>query len=282
MGRVKASRRRVVATYTILVLWAFFCLAPLYWVFSTSIKSPTEATTWPPSLIPHSVTLNNYIDIFTRSRTFGFPPFMNSAIYGIGTVIATLVLCSLSGYAFSRYRFRGRTALMFAILFLNMLPGLAKIIPLYVMYIRYGLYDTRIGLIMLYTVAEIPLGTWLMKGYFDTIPKETEEAALVDGASVFQSFRHVTLPLALPGLGAVAVVAFNGAWNEYLTALILTRSAAIRPYTVALGAFAAEYGQVDWNYVAAAAVVSMLPIILLFTVFQRYFITGLGAGAVKG
>jgi multiple sugar transport system permease protein len=282
MGRVKASPRRVVATYTILVLWALFCLLPLYWVFSTSIKSRTEATTWPPSVIPHSVTLNNYVDIFTRSRTFGFPPFINSAIYGLGTVLATLTLCSLSGYAFSRYRFRGRTALMFAILFLNMLPGLAKIIPLYVMYIRYGLYDTRIGLIMLYTVAEIPLGTWLMKGYFDTIPKETEEAAMVDGASALQSFRHVTLPLALPGLGAVAVVAFNGAWNEYLTALILTRSAAIRPYTVALGAFAAEYGQVEWNYVAAAAVVSMLPIILLFTVFQRYFITGLGAGAVKG
>jgi ABC-type glycerol-3-phosphate transport system permease component len=214
------------------------------------------------------------------SRTWLSP--MNTLELALGTVLATLLLCSLSGYAFSRYRFRGRTALMFAILFLNMLPGLAKIIPLYVMYIRYGLYDTRIGLIMLYTVAEVPLGTWLMKGYFDTIPKETEEAALVDGASALQSFRHVTLPLALPGLGAVAVVAFNGAWNEYLTALILTRSAAIRPYTVALGAFAAEYGQVDWNYVAAAAVVSMLPIILLFTVFQRYFITGLGAGAVKG
>ena len=282
MGAGRVRLRRVVATYSILVVWALFCLLPMYWIFSTSIKSPDEATTWPPSIIPKSVTLNNYVDIFTRSRTFGWPPFINSAIYGVGTVLITVLITSLSGFAFSRYRFRGRGALMFAILFLNMLPGLAKIIPLYVMYIRYGLYDSRLGLILLYTVGEIPLGTWLMKGYFDTVPKETEEAALVDGASALKAFRHVTLPMALPGIGAVAVISFNGAWNEYLTALILTRSAAVRPYTVALGAFAAEYGQVEWNYIAAAAVVSMLPIIVLFSVFQRYFITGLGAGAVKG
>lgn len=282
MGAGRVRLRRIVATYTILVFWALVCLLPLYWIFSTSIKSPTEATTWPPSIVPRSMTLNNYVDIFTKSRTFGWPPFINSAIYGVGTVLITIVITSLSGFAFSRYRFRSRGALMFAILFLNMLPGLAKIIPLYVMFVRYGLYDSRIGLILLYTVGEIPLGTWLMKGYFDTVPRETEEAALVDGASALTAFRHVTLPMALPGIGAVAVISFNGAWNEYLTALILTRSAAVRPYTVALGAFAAEYGQVEWNYIAAAAVVSMLPIIVLFSVFQRYFITGLGAGAVKG
>jgi multiple sugar transport system permease protein len=282
MGSGRIRLRRKILTYTILILWALFCLLPLYWIFSTSIKSPQEVTTFPPSLIPQSFTLSNFVDIFTKSRTFGIPPFLNSAGYGFGTVILTLIICSLSGYAFSRYRFAGRGLLMFAILFLNMLPGLAKIIPLYVMFIRYGLYDTRLGLIILYAIGEIPLGTWLMKGYFDTIPHEMEEAAMVDGASTLQTFKQITLPLALPGLGAVAVVAFNGAWNEYLSALILTSSREIRPYTVALGAFAGEFGQVEWNYLSAAAVVSMLPIIILFGVFQRYFISGLGAGAVKG
>ena len=279
-GRVGASR--VIFTYAVLTGWALFCLLPLYWVFSTAIKSPQEVTAWPPSFIPQTFTLENFVDIFTRSRTFGIPPFVNSAIYGFGTVGLTLVVCSLSGYAFSRYRFSGRGLLMFAILFLNMLPGLAKIIPLYVMFIHYGLYDTRVGLILLYTIGEIPLGTWLMKGYFDTIPREMEEAAMVDGASTFQAVWRITLPLALPGLGAVAVIAFNGAWNEYLNPLILTSSREVRPYTVALSAFAGEFGQVQWNYIASAAVVSMLPIIILFGVFQRYFIAGLGTGAVKG
>jgi multiple sugar transport system permease protein len=282
MGSRHASLPQAVMTYAVLIVWALFCLLPLYWIFSASIKSPDEVTGWPPSLVPQSFTFDNFIGLFTRSRTFGFAPFVNSAIYGVGTVLAVVVICTLSGFAFSRYRFSGRGILMFAILFLNMLPGLAKIIPLYVMYTQYGLYNTRIGLILLYAIAEIPLGTWVMKGYFDTIPREMEEAAMVDGASTFQTVRRITMPLALPGLGAVAVVSFNGAWNEYLAALILTSSQDIRPYTVALSAFAGENGQVAWGYLSAASVVSMLPIIALFAMFQRYFVTGLGAGAVKG
>jgi ABC-type glycerol-3-phosphate transport system permease component len=282
MGRGRVSWARVVTTYSILIGAAIFFLLPLYWVFSTAFKSAQEAMSFPPSFIPRTLTLENFFVIFTESRTLGFLPFVNSAVYGLGTVLLTLGVCSLAGYAFSRYRFPGRWLLMLAILFLNMLPGLAKIIPLYVMFIDYHLYNTRLGLILLYSIAEVPLGTWLMKGYFDSIAGEVEEAAQVDGASLWQVLRYITLPLALPGLGAVAVVAFNSAWNQYYLPLILTESRDIRPYTVALSAFVGEYGTVEWHYIAAASIAGLLPTVLLFALFQRQFISGLGSGAVKG
>jgi len=277
----RPSRTLRIFTYTILILWAFFCLAPLYWIFSTAFKPPAEAEAYPPTFIPRSITLENFVYIFTKSRNFGVMPFLNSFIYASGTALLTVGICSLSGYALSRYRFPGRRWIGVAMFFLNMLPALSKLIALYIMYSRLGLYDTRIGLILLYTAGQVAFGTWVMKGYFDSIPLDLEEAARVDGASPWQCLLYVTLPLSLPGMGAVAVNAFSSGWDEFMLALTLTQSKELRPYTVALSALVGEYGRVAWHHVSAAGVVSLLPIVLLFVIFQRAFVAGLSAGGTK-
>ncbi len=281
MGRGPVRKGWKVFTYSVLIAYSLFCLVPLLWVFSTSLKSKAEAQAFPPTLWPHSLHLENYLIPF-QSRQFGPFPFLNSVIYALGTVLLTLILTTLSGFAFSRYRFRGRQLLFLLILFLDMMPGVAKLVPLYILYVRYGLYDSRLGIVLLFTVMLVPLGTWIMKGYFDRIPRELEECALIDGTTRLGSLRHVTLPLAAPGLGALAVIAFMDAWNHFTYPLILLSSQDRVPYTVAIYNFVGDYGRVEWHIVSAVSVISVLPLVALFVVFQRTLVSGLTGGALKG
>lgn len=270
------------AVYAVLILYAVITIAPLYWVFSTAFKPESEAYRYPPTLVPMQPTLDNFVTIFTESRTFGVRPYINSTIYGLGTALLTALLSVSAGYGFSRFRFPGRDPLLLGMLFVNMLPGLAMMVPFFKLYVGLGLYDTYVGLIFVYGVGAAPFAAWLMKGYIDTIPLELEEAALVDGCTRIQALYRVTARLAAPGSAAVAVVAFRGAWDDFSAALMLTSSDRIRPYTVAMYKFVGEYGEVTWHLIATAAVVSILPVVLAFSLFQKYFIAGLTGGALKG
>jgi multiple sugar transport system permease protein len=281
MGHGPVSRRWKAFTYAILIVYTVFCIAPLLWVFSTSLKSKEESNRFPPTLIPHSLHFENYLVPF-QSRFFGTYPFVNSLTYALGTVVLTLTITTLSGFAFSRFRFKGRQLWFLLILFLDMMPGVAKLVPLYLLYVRYGLYDSRIGLILVYSVMLVPLGTWIMKGYFDRIPRELEECALIDGTTRLGSLWRITLPLAAPGLGALAVIAFMDAWNHFTYPLILLSSQELLPYTVAIYTFVGDYGRIEWPVISAVSVISVLPLAALFVVFQRTLVRGLTGGAMKG
>lgn len=281
MGHGPVSRLWKAFTYTVLIVYALFCFVPLLWVFSTSLKSTAEANRFPPTLIPQSMHFENYLIPF-QSKSFGTYPFFNSLSYALGTVVLALTITTLSGFAFSRFRFKGRQLWFLLILFLDMMPGVAKLVPLYLLYIRYGLYDTRFGLILVYSVMLVPLGTWIMKGYFDRIPRELEECALIDGTTRLGSLWRVTLPLAAPGLGAVAVITFMEAWNHFTYPLILLSSQAKLPYTVAIYSFVGDYGRIEWPAISAVSVISVLPLTALFVVFQRTLVRGLTGGALKG
>jgi len=269
------------AVYSLLLAYLFVTFAPLYWIFSATFKTQAEAHRFPPTLVPETFTLENLARVFTDSRVFGARPFLNSVAIALGTAGLTAVLGFLAGYGFARHEFPGKDVLLTGMLFINLIPRLATIIPIFRMFSFYDLYDSYTGLILLHGITVAPFAAWLLKGYIDTIPVELDESALMDGCSRPRAMLKIVLPLAAPGTAAVAVFGFREAWNDFTSALILTTSAEIRPYTVALYRFVGEQGQVEWNLIAAATFISIVPVLVAFGVFQRYFVSGLTGGALK-
>ncbi len=267
-----------IITYLILIFWAVFTIMPLYWLLSTTFKPSSEAIGYPPTLIPRNPTLKNFNILLFQSK-FGFKSYLNSIIISLGATLISTMSAMLAGYGFSRFGFPFKNQILVLILLLQMIPLLAVIIPLYKLFSLYGLYDTRIGLVLVYAVRTVSMNTWLLKGYFDTVPVEIEEAALIDGCSRLQAFYRVSLPIAIPGVAAAAIFAFFRSWNEFMIAMTLTST--VRPYTVELYRFIGEHGDVDWSLLATASFIAIVPVLVLFSFFQKYFIIGLAGGALK-
>lgn len=267
-----------IAIYIVLVVFAILTLTPLYWLLSSTFKTSTEAIGYPPTLFPKNPTLQNFARLFD-ARNFNFKSFYHSLIVSFGAMVLSCIVATLAGYGLSRLKFPGKKLIMVGIMFFQMVPVLALIIPLYQIFSTYKLYNTHIGLILIYATLSAPMNTWILKGYFDTIPDAIEEAAMIDGLSQPQAFFRIALPIAAPGLSASAIFAFFKAWNEYIVAMTLTSS--MRPYTVELYRFIGEQGEVDWSLLGTAAFIAIVPIFLLFSFAQKYFIIGLSGGAVK-
>ena len=205
----------------------------------------------------------------------------NSAIVSIGTTILGLALAIPAGYAFSRFRFRGRDYAMFSFLLVQMFPGVIILVPYFLVMKALGLLNTSLGLILAYSVTALPLCVWMLKGFFDTVPKELEEAALVDGCSQNQVFWKIILPLSLPAVAVTALFSFLAAWNEFLLALTFNTSEEMYTLPVGLASLISSTGQA-WGDFAAASLLVSLPVVILFIAFQRFLIEGLSAGGVKG
>ncbi len=267
-----------ITTYLLLVLWALFTIMPLYWLLSATFKPPDEAIGYPPTLLPRQPTLSNFGNLLFQSR-FGFKSYLNSMVIAVGAMLISTFFAMLAGFGFSRFKFPFRQQILVLILLLQMVPLLAVIIPLYKLYSLYGLYDTRVGLMFVYAVRTVSMNTWLLKGYFDTIPIEIEEAALIDGCSRLRAFFRVSFPIAAPGVAAASIFAFFRSWNEFMIAMTLTST--VRPYTVELYRFIGEHGDVDWSLLATASFIAIVPVLILFSFFQKYFIIGLAGGALK-
>lgn len=267
-----------ITTYLLLIFWALFTIMPLYWLFSATFKSPDEAIGFPPTLLPSRPTLGNFSNLLLHSK-FGFKSYINSGITAVGAMLISTFFAMLAGFGFSRFKFPFRQQIIVLILLLQMIPLLAVIIPLYKLYSSYGLYDTRVGLMFVYAVRTVSMNTWLLKGYFDTIPIEIEEAALIDGCSRLRAFLRVSFPIAMPGVAAAAIFAFFRSWNEFMIAMTLTST--VRTYTVELYRFIGEHGDVDWSLMATASFIAIVPVLILFSIFQKYFIIGLAGGALK-
>jgi multiple sugar transport system permease protein len=273
----------------LLVLWS---LAPIYWVVISSISTRIELYSVPfKHWIPQSPTLQNYIDVFTtgpKYRAGGFLPsatllysgVRNSILVALLAAALLSVLASLAGYAFARLNFRGRSFLFFMMLLLVPLPIWVSLIALFQLMSVLGLIDTKLGLVLLFVAYGAPLYVWLMQTYIRATPRDIEEAALIDGASRFRALRDVVLPVAFPGLVSVFLVAFLTVWNAFLIPLIFTNSESAQPLTVVLSLFIGQY-EVAWEAMSAAAVVTILPPVVMALFFQRYIVRGLALGAVQ-
>lgn len=268
-----------VATYVVLGSVILYSLFPLLWTFLTSIKVESDIVTSTMQYIPQRATFDNYVAIWQRS---GFPTLVtNSAIVTATTMIICLTIGTLAAYGFSRYQFRGRNALLLFYLVIRMFPVVLLIIPLFVMMRNVGLLDSRFGLALAYTTFLLPLCIWMLKGFFDAIPADLEDSARIDGCTRLGALFRIVLPLARAGLVATAVFIAIAAWNEFLFALMLTTSQGSRTWPVGLQLMVGEF-QLPWGSLSAGGIISILPVILFFSIVQQSLIRGLTAGAVKG
>jgi ABC-type glycerol-3-phosphate transport system permease component len=251
---------------------------PLYWTVLSSLV-PERQLAEPARLVPPVLTADHYRDLFTE-RDFWTPIKSSLGVAGTTTLLC-VTLGSLCAYALARLQFTGRTAILAFILAISMFPQITIISPLYACLRALGLIDTYPGLVLPYLTFAMPLTVWLLVGFFQALPRELEEAAMVDGAGRVTTFVRIVLPLALPGLVTTAIITFIYCWNEFLFALSFTVSPARRTVPVAVALFRGQY-QVPWGQILAATVVATAPVALLVLAFQRRIVRGLTAGAVKG
>ena len=256
-----------------------FAIFPIVWALLTSLKEEAAIITTVMQYIPEKITFQNYVDIWTRSN---FPILLtNSAITTAMTVVICATLGTLASYAIARFQFRGRRELMLFYLVIRMFPAVMIIIPLFILMRNVGLLDSRLGLALAYTTFLLPVFIWMMKGFFDAVPLELEDAARIDGCSRIGAMIRVILPLVVGGLVATAVFVAIGAWNEFLFALMMTTSTGSRTWPVGLQLMVGEF-QLPWGTLAAGGIVSIVPVVILFALVQRALVRGLTAGAVKG
>jgi multiple sugar transport system permease protein len=260
-----------------LTLYIAFVLAPLYWMFVTSIKPSDDYLAIPPVWFPKHPTYIHYTAALFAYR--GLEGLINSLVISSAATVLSAVIGTLMAYSFARFNTGGRH-LSFWVLSQRFLPPIATILPIFLIYRTLGLHDTRIGVILAYTVFTLPVTVWMMFAYFRQLPASLEEAALVDGCSRWQSFWRIAVPLAVPGIVAAAVFAFIACWTEFFFALVLTSRHAFTLPTVFrafLGFQGAQYGEAS-----SLAMVSLLPSIVLGTLVQKHLVRGLTLGAVRG
>jgi multiple sugar transport system permease protein len=260
------------------LLSAVLILVPIVWMVSAGLRPIKEILTYPPTLLPKMLTFQYFERILASPQYRHY--FMNSAVVTLTTLGLALVLGSLAAYGFSRYRFPGGKAMLMGILALLMLPQVTLIVPYFRLAHLAGLYDTLPGLIIVNTAFLLPMSTWLLKGYFDSLPEELEEAAMVDGCVRLQALWKILLPLATPGLIGVGTFVFIGSWNEYLLPVALTETLRAQTLTVGLAAFFGQYVR-DWNGIMALSTLASLPLVVIFVLLQRWVVQGIGSGAIK-
>jgi multiple sugar transport system permease protein len=272
-------RWRFRPVYLLVLAWLVGVLGPYLWMFVTSITPSSELAQSSSRVVPENPTFSAYADLLSGTAFLTY--VRNSLIVAVGTVVLTTGCALLAGTALSRYRFRGRTAVLYGILLVQLFPVILLIVPLYIELKTFGLLDSKLGLVLAYTAFALSFSTWLMKGFIDQIPVEIEEASYIDGCSRFQSFRYVILPLSRPGIAAAGTYAFIYSWNEFLLALTFTASDGSRTIPVGLRQFIGE-NIIRWEYLTAGGVLAAIPILIGFMYAQKALISGLASGAVKG
>jgi len=270
--------------HLILVAASVVALYPVLWVLKMAL-TPSQAFDPSPMPFPSHATLDNFAVVVGTHDEAGHWLFgrqlANSLIVAGATALVGLTLAGSAAYAFSRFRFPGRETALTAFLLSQIFPGVVMMIPLYILLDAAHLLDSLWGLVLVYSTTSIPFSTWMLKGYVDTLPKELEEAALMDGASRWTLFRRVILPLSRPALAVTALFSFMTAWNEYILAATFTSHPTRYTLPVVLQRYVGEHGT-DWGYFAAGSILTSVVVMGLFFALQRYLVSGLTAGSVKG
>jgi len=280
--RSRKSQRRIgdALTYLVFALALVFFGGPLLWVLSLSIRTPQDVYITSLRLIPETPTLENYTEVlYTAQFTIYLTNSLKLAVAGS---VGAMVVSAPAAYAFSRLSFRGNNALLIGVLALQMISPLVVIIPLYRYFARLNLLDSHLSTAMVYIAILVPLATWMLKGFFDGIPPDLDDAAMVDGCTRFGAFRRVTLPLILPGLTSVFVLTAILAWGEFIVPYILLSEPSLLPISIGILNFQGNYAETSTQVVAAGGVLAMLPAIATFVVLQRFIVRALTSGAIKG
>jgi ABC-type sugar transport system, permease component len=268
-----------IITYTTLFIVIVIAVFPAIWMLSTAIKIPTEQYAVPPQIIPDTPTINNFKNVLTNSKMFD--AFLNSVIITVSVVVITLLISVLAGYGLSRFKFKGSGVFKIGLLFGQMIPSVVIIIPLYFLMSRLRLLDTHFSLVLADLALTIPMGVIMLSSFFQTVPRELEEAAKIDGCSGIGALFRVVIPVAKPGLVSVTIYTYIHAWEEFLFALNLSTSSSTRTLPIAIHMFAGEF-TVDWGSTMAASTIVAFPVLLIFLVCNKYFVKGLSEGSVKG
>src|SRR4051812_29405992 len=265
--------------WVIVAVIVLYCIFPFYWMINISLKTGSDLTSG--SFYPPSPTLKNYDSIFSNGDFTR--ALLNSAVVAICTTVAALTIGSFCAYALARLRFRGKFAILAIVLSITTFPAIAIAAPLFRLWSNIGIYNTWIGLIIPNLTFALPLAIYILVSFFKEIPRDLEEAALVDGATYFQAFRKVVVPLAAPGLATAGILTFIGVWNEFLFAITLTSSSSARTVPAAIAFFTGSTQfELPLGTISAASVVISVPLIFLVLFFQKRIVAGLTAGAVKG
>lgn len=259
-----------------IVAVVLFTMFPIYWLFTTAFKQPVDVLTMPPKWL-FEVTLENFKYAFGEAHFLKY--IKNSLIVTITSTALVMLAGTPAAYSFARFN-TGGGHLLFYIISTRMMPQIAIVIPYFIIFSTIGLIDTRVGLIIIYTMFNLPIAIWLLNGFFKDVPRELEDAARVDGYTRLQVFFKVVVPLIAPGLAVTAVLCMMFAWNEFLFGFILSRSTAAT-VTVGISSFWTQRG-ILWGPLSAAAIVAIIPMVVFTMIFQKYIVRGLTFGAVKG
>ena len=266
-----------------LLLMLLYTAVPMAWMMLTSIKSQFAAMTYPPEWWPSEPTLASYRNLLDPENSVGrdfLRFFWNSLIVSTLTTILAVIVAVPAAYAFSRFRFPGRRFLFFSVLLRNMFPAVIFLVPLFILMRFLGLVNTHGSLVLTYLTFGLPLAIWLLKGFYDNIPIQLDLAARIDGATRFQAFFYIVMPLSVPGIIATAIYSFIGAWNEYIYAYTFLNRNDQLTLPVGIQRFFAE-NTTDWPGLMAASFMMSIPVVVLFLVLQKYFVRALTEGAVK-
>ncbi|SES12637.1 multiple sugar transport system permease protein [Gracilibacillus ureilyticus] len=258
------------------ILWTIF---PIYWMLNNSFKKRVDIFTEQPSLLPFNPTLANYSQLIIEMDFL--VTLKNSLIVAAISTIIVVAIASLSAYSLSRYNFKGKKLILLWVILTRIFPPITFVIPLYSLMGSAGLLNTQVALILAYVAFNLPFGIWLLINFFNDIPMELEESATVDGASPFQAYRKIVLPLVAPGIGATAIFTFITAWNEFLYGLIFVQSQELMTAPVTLSGMITEY-LVLWGPMSAGGILSLLPMLIFVLFMQKTMVSGLTGGAVKG
>ena len=266
--------------HLVLIVTAIIVVFPVIRVFGTALRPGDNLLNPTLDIIPQGATLEAFRHVLFET---GLPNWLfNSLVVTLGTATVGLILAATSAYAFSRYRFRGRALGLTFLFATQLIPGIMLLVPIYLLAVQLGLVATYQGLVIAYSVTAVPFSIWILKGYYDTVPVDLEEAALIDGCSEFEAFRKILLPLSLPALAIVFLFNFLAAWGEYFTARVLIGSSEpLLTWTLGLQRFQAQF-QTQWADLSAASIIVSVPIVILFVYVSKYLVSGLTLGGVKG
>ncbi len=280
---MKANKRRKdILTYIFITIIALFCIAPVLWMISCSFRPTSEIYSYDITILPKNFTLDGYIKLFTETTsTVDFWQWArNSVLIASVSCIIGLIVACLGGYSLSKFRYPGRLPVAYTIVVAQVIPGTLLLIPMYLLLSKWNLVDTYRGLIILNVSFSVPYCTWMMKGYFDGIPNDLLESGEIDGASKFQTYFKIVMPLVTPGVAVTAFFSFINSWNEFLFASVLMKSYDKWTLPVGLSTMKGQY-TVDYTTMMAGGAVITIPIIILFLVLQRHLVSGMTSGAVK-
>ncbi len=279
MGIKQQRRRTRLLTYLLLLLGVLIVALPFWYMLITSLKPQVYIFEMPPRLWPREASLHNY-RVALGKDLFGLY-FTNSLVVAIASTVLTVLISSLLAYAFARMKFPGREYVFYIFLLGMMIPPVMLIIPQFIIAKKLGLLDSLLGLVLVYITMNLPMQTFLLRGYFEGIPRDLEEAAVIDGASQWTIFRRIVLPLSRPGLAVATIFTFLYSWDEFPWAQVAIRDTTKRTLPIAIALFQSEH-LTEWGQVFAASIVALIPVVIVFVIFQRHFIRGIATTGLKG